>query len=826
MQSASSGETVYISSLITQGERTPAFTGNAEYQVTGVNYDQGPGKITVTGEKSLAARGAQLRSDFVGSVLDSEYNPDTIFVRTINDQQSIIGAYAYLLGIYPDTVNGITLEPGVEKINNVPVKNYDVNAVRGNIRLSAPTKQTQQARLHPGNPDALFLTQIGQLYPGLQHQVDQQLYDAKVEYEETHGTQFYEDFANAIHRPVDNVNFYTIYRYADDILATKANGEPSSVNLSRDLMNQLSVYYGHYFGNGLFRDEPLTRAFAHNYLSSVAHELQIKMEDDQNGKWANQGIHEAKVSVYLSNHLTLLAALNLFNEIEDYHVDFNDELRFQLIKKSGKYYVSTLLNDRPLALEGTNKNGEAEWSSWRDYICSKLYYGNLALVREGKENPEEHIRLRDSCANFIGKAFYINDNVLLKDHERPASRPDEPTPVPTFTAEPRQETQPSILINNLDEGVRSQSIDINAGRTSQVVQYGFYRPVKLGQTQWEEFDLPMKKGFEFDNLSKNDLALNQFKRIKISQTENTPISLAERHSFNFGHDLLKTREIQVNNVDLIKIPVMSEKNIYLADKHQFYWGENPSLTTMTLKFNHQFKLKIPTTTTKDYVIPEKHAFNYNSNSLDVKKVNFDHIKSVRVKQAESYDVNLADFRFETLQTNQARPATDSTAIDTPYRNSPVQKISETQPQEPAKVSLGGNANAGIDYAAPIRIKQSYNPLGVHSTADKTNDYQSSLKAAPEPAAVVPEYKPPTTAPAPKPESQLPKYQAPKQYPSYQPRSSTTTSGTASSTSTSGTTSTATSGQHRRFPSYSSRTGTNRVYSSPYTSQYSSPYTRQ
>jgi hypothetical protein len=56
--------TVYISSLVTQGERTPLFTGNAEYQVTGVNYDQGPGRITVTGEKSLAARGAQFRNDY------------------------------------------------------------------------------------------------------------------------------------------------------------------------------------------------------------------------------------------------------------------------------------------------------------------------------------------------------------------------------------------------------------------------------------------------------------------------------------------------------------------------------------------------------------------------------------------------------------------------------------------------------------------------------------------------------------------------------------------------------------------------------------------
>jgi len=395
---ADSRGTIFISSLITQGERTPAFTGNAEYQVTGVNYDQGPGRITVTGEKSLNARGQQMRLDYGNDAfLDANYDPDTIFIRSITDQQSIIGAYAYLLGIYPDTVNGITLESDIEAIASVPVKNYDVNSVRGNVRLTAPTKETKQGKIYPGNPDALFLTQVGQLYPGLSQKVDQQLYDAKVEYEETHGTKFYEDFAKAIHRPIDNVNFYTIYRYADDILSTQANGEDSSVTLSKDLLDQLSVYYGHYFGNGMFRSQPLTRAFTHSYLASVAHELQLKMEDDQSGKWSNSGIHDIKHSVYLGNHLTLLAALNLFNEVEDYSLDFNDELRFQLFKRSGKYYVRTLLNDRALNLEGTNnKDGEAEWSAWRDYICSKLYYGNLALVREGKENPVEHVRLRDS----------------------------------------------------------------------------------------------------------------------------------------------------------------------------------------------------------------------------------------------------------------------------------------------------------------------------------------------------------------------------------------------------------------------------------------------
>ena len=757
-----------------------------------------------------------------GQFLDTNYLPEEVFVRTINDQQSIIGAYAYLLGLYPDTLNGITLEPDVEAITKVPVKDFDVNQVRGNIRLSDPTQSTSQGRLYPGNPDALFLTQMSKLYPGIDQKLNQQLYDAKVEYEETHGTRFYEDFAKAIHKPVDNINFYSIFKYSDDILTTQANGQPSAVRLSKDVMDQLSVYYGHYFGNGLFRDDALTRAFAHPYLSSVAHELQLKMEDSQTGKYSNYGIHEVKHSVYLGNHLTLLAALHLFNEVEDYHVDFNDELRFQLFKKSGKYYVRTLLNDRALRLEGTaNKEGEAEWSSFRDYLCSKLYYGNVNKVRDGKENPAEFIRLRDSCENFLKNAFYRNDKILLQEHERPPTLPDEPTPVPKIEKEPRSPSAPSILINNMDEGVRSQSVDINAGRTSQEVQYGWYKPIKLDQTQWADFDLPMRKGFSFENLSKKDVSLNQYRKVKIEKTQNIPINLAERHSFNFGHDLLKTREINFNNVDLVRIPQMTEQNLYLADRHQFNWGENPSLTTKKLQFNHHFKIKIPQTTTTEFAMPERHTFNYNTNSLDVKKVNFDHIKSVRVKQAESYDVNLADFRFESLKKDQSPKASHATAIDTQFNNKPLQKIENTSPKSDSTVSIGGGNTKPKtpDYSAPIRIKQEYNPYGVHTTADKNSPNSGKLTVAPEPEPEVPAYIPPTS----------PQPNRGREYSPYTPDTSTQTFPSYTSSRPQPTTrytvkptSQDTYPSYPRSPSTSTvrrgSTGTNRVYGAPYSRQ--------
>jgi len=731
--------------------------------------------------------------------LPSTYDPAAIFVRSINDQQSILGAYSYLLGLYPDTLNGLTLEPDVEPVGTAPVSNYEVNTVRGNVRLGSPSQATKQAKIYPGNPDALFLTKLSELYPGIAKQLTQQLFDAKVEYEETHGTKFYEEFAKAIHKPIDNVNFDSIYRYADDILTTKANGEPSAVSLTKADVDNLSVYYGHRFGNGLFRDSALTRVFAHTYLASVAHELQMKMEDDQSGKWANQGIHELRHSVYLSNHLTMLAALHLFNEAEDYRLDFNDELRFQLFKKDGKYFVRSLLNDKPLSLEGTsNADGEAEWSTWRDYICTKLYYGQISKVKEGAENPSEFLKLKDSCANFMSNAFLINDKIQKKDHDLPPAKPESPTPVPKEETKPRAPASDPIAVSNMDEGVLSQPVEISAGKTNKVVQYAWNKPLKLERTQSKEFDIPMIHWLSTDmkTESTEDVPMNQYRKIKIKTTENTAIELPERKAFNFAHDLLKTREVSFTNVDLIKIPQMTEnKGLFLADRHQFDWGQNPSLSSGALKFNHHTKIKIPQTVTEEFALPEKHVFNYNSNSLNVKKVNFDHIKSVKVKQAESYDVNLSDFKFENLNDNKKNSVPGSEPIDTQFENQPVKKLDDKPATSPSS-SVPSYQTGKPDYVAPIRIKQEYNPSGVGTTADKEKSTQPALRPAPEPAPIVPQANPSTTPQG------SPDYEPPKSYPSYHPVG-------GSSTSSSST---------KKYPSYTPKrsSGTTSVSGSPYT----------
>ena len=102
-----------------------------------------------------------MRNGYIhGLFLNVGDDSSAILERSINHQQSIFGVDAYLHGLYPDTVDGITLEPDIEAVGDIPVKNFEVNSVRSNVRLEVPHKSTSHERIFPRNPDALYLAKL------------------------------------------------------------------------------------------------------------------------------------------------------------------------------------------------------------------------------------------------------------------------------------------------------------------------------------------------------------------------------------------------------------------------------------------------------------------------------------------------------------------------------------------------------------------------------------------------------------------------------------------------------------------------------------------
>ena len=136
---ATKDNAVFISSLISSGERTPMFTGNSEYASVYEAYGKENGKITYVGERNMYKLGERARNRFEASgVLPTVYDPKNIFVRCPSDNVSILSGYSYAMGLYPTTLEGVDLIMGFDDLSKIPVTEKEVNNIRDEIGVAKP----------------------------------------------------------------------------------------------------------------------------------------------------------------------------------------------------------------------------------------------------------------------------------------------------------------------------------------------------------------------------------------------------------------------------------------------------------------------------------------------------------------------------------------------------------------------------------------------------------------------------------------------------------------------------------------------------------------
>lgn len=95
------------------------------------------------------------------------FNDNGFYIRALGDQPSIMSAYAFMLGIYPDALNGI--EVHADQLDGaIPVTSKDINSIRPDCGLQTPSsKKFEALDLWPGNKDHAFLSKALEQYPGL-----------------------------------------------------------------------------------------------------------------------------------------------------------------------------------------------------------------------------------------------------------------------------------------------------------------------------------------------------------------------------------------------------------------------------------------------------------------------------------------------------------------------------------------------------------------------------------------------------------------------------------------------------------------------------------
>jgi hypothetical protein len=122
---------LFVSKLVVHGVSTPSFKSEDKMNTTKVNYGRGKDQLTELGLNNMYKLGQKTKEELnqKSNILTQFYSPRFVFVRSMLDPKVINSAYAYLLGMYPFSVNGVTFKTDfIGNWEQVPIN--DVSSIR------------------------------------------------------------------------------------------------------------------------------------------------------------------------------------------------------------------------------------------------------------------------------------------------------------------------------------------------------------------------------------------------------------------------------------------------------------------------------------------------------------------------------------------------------------------------------------------------------------------------------------------------------------------------------------------------------------------------
>jgi hypothetical protein len=328
------------------------------------------------------------------------YDPTEYFIRAFPDNPSVMSAYAFMLGTNPQSVEGLGMIQ--EKNIDQPLRDAHVDDTRRALYLERPNDRAQPVYVHAGNSDGFFFKDVTSMYPGLKRDFDKNLEAASQEFEYKYGSKLFYKLSSLMNVSRGSLNFQNIAQYLDDYVSAYANGKNTApFEFDGETLDMITEYYTFLIKFGLLRDPALNKVIAHPFLYSLLREVLFKAQDEQEiNRWEGPCV-SSKISLAFGNRLTYLAALRVLNIDKDvlWNPGWGDQLTFELFFEDGEWYVRIFNNNEIVPL--TSRNGNIPLKDFKQYVCSRLYYGDMDAVESGHEDYHQKANIQGGqCENL------------------------------------------------------------------------------------------------------------------------------------------------------------------------------------------------------------------------------------------------------------------------------------------------------------------------------------------------------------------------------------------------------------------------------------------
>ena len=388
------------------GSSFAKYAANKEFDVTGNSYSKN-GELSPLGMKQMYELGQNFKTEYIDKqpFLSSRFDSNSVFLQSISDQSSLMSAYAFILGAYPDSVSYLNL--------NMPNALDHQKLVRKTLGLSETPRTSGTSPVSIKVEEGfMFWSDASRQCPEIYSKAQSHLKEAESALNNEYKNKLYPELAKTFKKSQNNFNFETTHKYLDDYFVAKNQGlsYPKFGTATNKLIEE---YERDYYYEGVMGGNEIPRVVATPLLNYLLVNTFVKGESAK-GKLSDKDVADLKHSHFFADEIGFSAFLKAIGYSQGQSPQPGQNIRFELFNSNKQQYVRATLDGRPMNF-AESKQGIFELDTFLKTIYPMMYFGSIDNVCSGKEDIS--LNVYPKCQNFDDYLMMYLTNFKKIDHK-------------------------------------------------------------------------------------------------------------------------------------------------------------------------------------------------------------------------------------------------------------------------------------------------------------------------------------------------------------------------------------------------------------------------
>lgn len=405
-------ETIFVMEVSNHGTSAPKYAANPEYDVTKNSYSKS-GQITTAGIKQMSENGKNFRKEYIEQqkFMPSKFDPESVNYYSVLDQSSLMSAYSFNLGAYPDSVSYLEFTDGLPDRQALAHE----KSVRKTLGLGESPKQASAKKIPIKTNEGIMSWRDpnSQCAP-IGKKIQSNLAAASQSLDKSYRNSLFSQLENKFGKTANKLNFENTHYYLEDYISAKRQGAsyPKFTNQA-SIDKMIDEYEKDYYYEGILGGNHVSRVISSPVLNYLLVTTFAKSEVDKHSLNDSKYKH-LKYAHFFADEVPFASILKTLDYPQGQAPQPGDTIRFELFSTDGKQFVRSSLNGNQMNFGGS-KQGIMDVDTFLKTIYPNLYFGKIDNVCSGSEDIMLNIYPRNS--DYVEYLSTIHDEIAHIRHQ-------------------------------------------------------------------------------------------------------------------------------------------------------------------------------------------------------------------------------------------------------------------------------------------------------------------------------------------------------------------------------------------------------------------------